>query len=206
MRPLKVTLIADGPSDRALLAVMSWMLRGAQVAHETPVLADLRPLPNPPRELAERARIAVQLHPCDVLVVHRDAEAMPWSVRRDEIRQAVSALGVAHVAAVPVRMTEAWLLLDEAALRRAAGNPNGTESLSIPSLQRLESLIDAKKTLYDLLRKACGLSGRRLASFRPQPAVQTLSHEILDFSPLRALPAFVEFESELAGFIETFLG
>lgn len=202
MNRLKTTLVADGSSDRALLPIIGWLLRASGVAHEQPVLADLRALPKPPEGLSARAQMAVRLHPCDVLVVHRDAEAMSWAIRREEIRQAVTELGVAYVGVVPVRMTEAWLLHDESALRRSAGNPNGPMDLLLPPLHRIESLVDAKKTLFELLKKASGFSGRRLASFRPQASVQNLSFEVADYAPLRALTAFAEFEAEL----QTFLG
>jgi len=47
------------------------------------------------------------------------------SNRVREIREAVTH---PHVALVPVRMTEAWFLHDEEAIRRASGNPNGRVS------------------------------------------------------------------------------
>ena len=37
---------------------------------------------------------------------------------------------------VPVRMTEAWLLLDESAIRRVAGRPHGDEPLDPRSLTK----------------------------------------------------------------------
>ena len=51
------------------------------------------------------------------------------------------------VCVVPVRMQEAWLLIDEAALRRAAGDPNGTQPLAMPDVQRLEELADPKQLI-----------------------------------------------------------
>jgi hypothetical protein len=42
---------------------------------------------------------------------------------------------VRHIPVVPVRMTEAWLLADEFAIRSAPGNPNGTQSLDLPDLR-----------------------------------------------------------------------
>jgi len=57
------------------------------------------------------------------------------------------------VPAVPVRMTEAWLLFDEAAIRRAAGCPNGSMPLELPSLKTSEDIPDPKTILHEALRK-----------------------------------------------------
>ena len=70
--------------------------------------------------------------------------AMPKGNRRIsavmQIRRALEGMPVRHVLVIPVRMTEAWLLIDELALRRAAGNPNGRNPLDLPALKDLEAL------------------------------------------------------------------
>ncbi len=75
MRELRFTLVADGSSDRALLPIFIWLLREhfGRIPIQ-PEFADLRRLPNPPRELFERIAKSVELYPCDLLFVHRDAE------------------------------------------------------------------------------------------------------------------------------------
>lgn len=98
-------------------------------------------------------------------------------------------------------MTEAWLLLDESAIRRAAGNPNGREALRLPPLRRLEDVPDAKAVLRDLLITASGLAGPRRRKRLQRDLgvrVQRVAELISDFSPLRSLPAFEAFEAELA--------
>ena len=86
------------------------------------------------------------------------------------------------MAVVPIRMTEAWLLIDEAALRSAAGNPRGSVPLSIPAVRQLEGLPDPKKTLHALIRRASSLGGRRLSRFRMDQAVHRLAQAIQDYS------------------------
>jgi len=202
MSELTYTLIADGSSDDALLPILSWLLVH-HTLHEAiqEQWADLRHLPARPSGLTERIRMAVQLYPCDLLFVHRDAEREPPSHRVDEIRLAAAQVVAAppHVCVVPVRMTEAWCLFDEPAIRRAAGNPNGQMPLALPTLQQVEGLPNPKETLRGVLREASGLRGRRLKDFHGSPRRVTALTD--DFSPLRALPAFQALERDLQQFL-----
>jgi hypothetical protein len=201
MRELRYTLVSDGSSDRALMPLLTWLLR-QHLDDDCPIQpawADLTRLPRRPKGLEERVRAALDLFPCDLLVVHRDAERDPLERRLEEIKTACAALGdaVALVRVVPVRMQEAWLLFDEAAMRRAAGNPNGRDPLEIPSLRRLDKLPDPKETLHGLLRDASGLTGRRLKRFSTQASALRVAEFIEDFAPLRSLSAFAVLEEEL---------
>ncbi len=195
MQRLRYTLVADGSSDRALIPILTWLLR--QCCGAIPVqaeFADLRHLPSPPKQLAERINQSVDLYPCDLLFVHRDAESAPIEKREAEIGRALRESSVASsvcvVCVVPVRMQEAWLLIDEAALRKAAGNPNGTQPLAMPDVQKLEGLADPKQFIRDLLRQASGLQGRRLKSFNWQSSTHRVAELIGDFSLLYRLAAF----------------
>jgi hypothetical protein len=159
--------------------------------------------------LTERIRKAVQSFPCDVLFVHRDAEREAPARRYEEIEEAVSEVGVEPaVCIVPVRMTEAWLLIEEPAIRRAAGNPNGSGALKLPSLQRLESIPDPKETLHEALLAASESNGRRLKQFRRDlPMLKHRVSELIeDFSPLRRLSAFQQFERDVRAAFSTRAG
>ena len=126
--------------------------------------------------------------------MHRDAESAPIEVREAEIRKALEESSVEGsvrvVCVVPVRMQEAWLLIDEAALRRAAGNPNGTQPLAMPDVQRLEELTDPKQLIRELLRRASELQGRRLERFNWRSSAHRVAEIIDDFSVLYKLAAF----------------
>jgi hypothetical protein len=95
---------------------------------------------------------------------------------------------------IPVRMREAWLLFDEDAIRKAAGNPSGTVALHLPALGQCENLPDPKRVLQDLLRDASGLRTRRRARLRISPMVRRVSEYVHDFAPLRTMPAFSALE------------
>jgi len=198
MSAIRYTLLANGGSDRALLPLLDWLLQNHLPGRAVrPQWADLARLVSPPGSLVERIEQAVDLYPCDMICIHRDSERVPREERADEIRQAAEAscVGPTAVPVVPVRMTEAWLLFDKQAIRRAAGNPNGQIPLQLPP--NPEGLSDPKSTLHALLKTASGLSGRRLKKFRVAPAVHRVAQLIQDFSPLRGLPAFNVFEDEL---------
>ncbi|MBL8231577.1 MAG: hypothetical protein JNL98_23980 [Bryobacterales bacterium] len=148
----------------------------------------------------------MDLYPCDALFVHRDAEGFPSSLRREEIAAAARGIPTLHVPVVPVRMTEAWLLADEQAIRRAAGNPKGKDPLSLPDVHRLEDVPDPKSLLYGLLRQASGLNRRRLsAQFRPQARVHGIPNYTGDYSRLDALPAFRALQADIRRLAESLL-
>ncbi len=203
MKELRYTLLSDGSSDKALLPMLIWLLREHHVDCAIQSnWADLRRLPKPPKTLSARIISSLDLYPCDLLFVHRDAEREPCGFRVAEIREAVekalkSVPVPPYVCVVPVRMQEAWLLFDSAALRKAAGNPHCRQLLPLPDLARVEQLPDPKNELYKLLRSASGLTGRRLKGFPVRERAQRVAELIDDFTPLRALSAFNELESEL---------
>lgn len=204
MSELRYTLLSDGPSDRALLPLLTWLLRthGVERALQAE-WADLRRLPNPPTSLADRIRRGLELYPCDLLFVHRDAERASRSDRVGEIHGALRQVAAAQpvppvICVVPVRMQEAWLLFDEAALRTAAGNPRGRRPLELPRPAELEDLPDPKRILHDLIREASGLHGRRRKRVPVSFYAGRVAELIDDFAPLRALSAFQALEADIA--------
>lgn len=195
MTVVRYTLISDGSSDETLLPILNWLTRQHLGLEPQGAWADFRRLNNPPSRLSQQIVMAIKLYPCEILFIHRDAEREPRQIRVEEINQAViesatAQRSVSHVAVIPVRMTEAWLLLDERAIRLAAGNPNGRMPLEMPSIDRLESLPDPKENLFRCLRVASGLRGRRLDQFRAHQKRHLVADHISDFSPLQRLSAF----------------
>jgi|ERR1700733_9867262 len=111
MAEVRFTLISDGSSDRALLPILSWVLRQSGVRSQiNGDWADWSRFRNPPKNLARKIESAVRLYPCNLLFIHRDAETAEPAVRKDEIRRALeSACGAVppSVCIVAVRMMEA---------------------------------------------------------------------------------------------------
>lgn len=210
MRTIYCALLADGASDESLLPILKWIMEQHFPEYNVQVdWADLWRMRVRPDTLTQRICGTAELHPGDVLFVHRDAESQPPSQRHDEIHQAVGEAGqrgmsIPCVCVVPVRMTEAWLLLDESAIRRAAGNPNGSMPLSLPASDRIESLPDPKAILWESLRIASGLHGRRIKTFREFEKAKNVSGAMNGFACLRALPSFQRLEVEVCSLADRF--
>lgn len=208
MRELRFTFRTDGRSDRALMPILTWLLRENGVRCPIqPLWADLYRLPKkPPLMSKAEFESILDLYPCDLLFVHRDAEAQPYEKRVEEIRSVISELPgpPPHVCVIPVRMQEAWLLINEDAIRQAAGNPNGRIPLNMPAIKDLESCPDPKQILHELLKTASEHKGRRLKKFKERIslACYRVTDCIDDFTPLRQLPAFNRLESELRQAVE----
>lgn len=202
MRAVRWTLLADGPGDRVLIHVLSWVLETNSPRAFQPAWASPDVLPHTRAGLLERINAALSLYPCDLLFVHRDAEG---ASRTQRVREIETALGEAAgekrfpaICVVPVRMQEAWFLFDETALRRAAGNPTGRVVLELPALDRVERIADPKTVLHQLLRDASELKGRRRNAFNARVAAHRLAQLIRDYSPLRRLDAFRQLETDVS--------
>jgi hypothetical protein len=208
MKEIRITLVTDGPSDAALIPILTWLLRqhAAEAAFSLKHV-DYRLRRKPLRGLENRLAYALLAYPCELLFVHRDAEKQPPKLRRSEIETAIErlrskskAVVPPHICVIPVRMTEAWLLLDKQVIRRASGKPNGKVPLDLPRPSKLEALPDPKQVLRDLLTLASESTGRRrkdFAAVRVKEAVQLVANLLKDFSPLRCLSAFKTLEEEI---------
>jgi len=190
----RATLVTDGTSDVVLVSILEWLMRQVTPEEFEIRWADPRSFRGRPHSLAEKLAAALREYPCQLLFVHRDAEKQPPQDRYAEIG-ASNRTGRPHVCVVPVRMQEAWLLHDEAALREAAGRPSGTEDLGLPA-DRWDRLADPKKTLHQALRVANGATGRRAKRFKPAVAAHRLANLITDWTPLRTLAAFAQLERD----------
>lgn len=202
---MRYTLIADGSSDAVLLPILTWCLRRHGI---TPIEAQEVDLSRLPRRstIGERIASIIDLYPCDVLFVHRDAEGQSPQSRRVEIAAALDGTKIAHIPVVPVRMTEAWLLIDESAIRFAAGNPNGTAKLNLPDSKKLEDLPDPKKVLHDAIVAASELNARRRSSLPVHKRVRRVSNYSSDFSKLEALAAFQRLQKDIETFVRSHCG
>ncbi len=202
MKELRYTLLADGGSDRVLLHTIDWLI--SDLLPKIPVqgnFADFSGYKQPPpfNKLDQRIEAAILQYPCDIIFVHRDAEAETVENREIEIRgfweKASQTSQRKLIPIIPVRMTEVWLLIDLNAIKPAAGNRNFGGELVLPKFARLEEEPDPKNLLFSLIKTASNLKGRSLEKLRVHSATHIVAEKIDDYSPLRQLPAFQRFEA-----------
>ena len=201
----RFTLLAEGPSDESLLPILLWLWRQHRPTDELIEAQFVDPgyINIASRRLVDQLKPACDLYPCDVLFIHRDADRESPDTRANQISNSIkdaftNELAPRAVCVIPVRMTEAWLLFHEPALRKAADDPNGQQPLDLPKFSQIERLPNPKHTLRELLRAASGLPPHRLKRFRADRAARLVSQFIEDFSPLRKLNAFRRLEEKFA--------
>ena len=198
MSILTTTLVAEGSSDRVLIPLLQTLLSELceRPLSATAFAGSMIP---PSVNLRRRIERSLDLFPCEILFVHRDADGPNYSTREDEIRRAMSGMPKTPqcVCVVPVRMTEAWLLTQEAPIRQAVGNPHGTMALGLPPLARIESIPDPKEQLLKIMTKATNLNSRRSRRFVPEQHRHKVGELTLDIDSLRKLPSFARLEANL---------
>lgn len=165
----RALFLADGSSDEPIGAHIAALAHAHGVVLEV-VTPEFARMDNPPGRTV-RARLERVLGfdaAFQVLVVHRDSEGSAASLREAEIESGCRQCGVGWPAipVVPIRMTEAWLLLDEHAIRTVAGRPSSSEPLGLPTADQAEVVADPKALLQSVLEAASGQTGRRLRQFR----------------------------------------
>ena len=168
---VRFLLIGEGPTERGLLEHLTNLCIEAGATEASGSVPPFDRLPTPVgHNMTLRLRAARQLDPeANLYFVHRDADHDDPAPRYAEITQAITAsqTNLAYVAIVPIHETEAWLLIDEPAIRRVAGRPNGHTQLNLPALNRIEQTSRPKERLEAaLLAAAQPLAGKRLANFR----------------------------------------
>lgn len=195
---LRYLLITDGSSDKCLLHIIDWLLRDLVPSEELQSQwADPTEYAPSSLLLAEKIRSALRFYDCDLIFIHRDAEREPVERRITEANESIRVSGTDKPASiiVPVRMMEAWLLTDETAIRKAAGNPNGRDVLLMPAINSIEALPEPKERLCRLLTSACGLPQQRRRRFEPHHRVHRVAELTQNFDQLRLLDAFQRFET-----------
>jgi hypothetical protein len=212
MEVLKFTLIGDGSSDKALMNIIKWLFN--DVFPTLPIegsYADFRTLPNPPlkKNIQEQIKFAEKYYPFHILFYHRDAESSERAIlntRKAEILDGIDASYFSKIICViPIVMMETWLLIDDTAIKKAAGNRNYNNAIVLPVASKLENIRDSKMFLHELLKETSGLKKRNLKTFNEHKAVHLVSENIRDYSILRQLHSFTVFENDFKTIVNNVL-
>lgn len=136
---VRFVFIGEGTSDNGLVPHLRDLcsLNGAEA---TEIELDWNKLKEKVgHSVSQKVKGALEQVPnLDLLFIHRDADGRSPNGRYEEIAEAIESLGVSidDVAVVPIQETEAWLLLDEKAIREVAGKPRGRVRLNLPTPSR----------------------------------------------------------------------
>lgn len=204
MDETKITLITDGSSDKSLVYVIEWLWDDLFPTRPKQVeFADFRGLPSPPEKANIEAQIskARTYYPFDIIIYHRDAEKTDLKIlnqRKLEIKGKINErYQDIVVCLIPVKMMETWLLIDPEAIKKAAGNRMYSGKMDLPTISKLEREQKPKEKLHSLLKQVSGLKKRRLENFNTHQAIHLVAENIKDYSALRKLESFRQFEADL---------
>ena len=192
---MRFLLVCEDNSDTPLAAHIQRLLETfghRQVAFDTSTYG---------RQLVDKVRNGLKLAPhYDLLFVHRDSDNARPEARYGEITIAVqdAPFDGPWVGIVPVRTTEAWLLLDETAIRKAIRKPNARGSLTLPTPGEIERRADPGEILATALLDASETRGRRREDTRRDlPSLRRYLLENLPVGgPLEQLPSWVRFRDD----------
>ena len=196
-RSVSFAFLCEGSSDTGLIAHLETLLVhfGAQEVTGMPdtrkgtIPARLRQL------LTEEIGTGI-----DMVFIHRDSDGPDREGREREIRRGVEESGFPHpfIPVIPVQETEAWLLLDEQAIRDVVAS-KGKQSLRLPKPNAIEGTRKPKEILQKALLAASETSGRRLKkeknSFSRHRRV--LMQRLDPFGAVRDLPSWQCLERDI---------
>ena len=196
-RSVSFAFLCEGSSDTGLIAHLETLLVhfGAQEATGMPdtrkgtIPARLRQL------LTEETGTGI-----DMVFIHRDSDGPDRNGREREIRRGVEESGFPHpfIPVIPVQETEAWLLLDEQAIRDVVAS-KGKQPLRLPKPNAIEGTRKPKEILQKALLAASETSGRRLKkeknSFNHRRRV--LLQRLDPFGAVRDLPSWQCLERDI---------
>ena len=197
-RSVSFAFLCEGSSDTGLIAHLETLLMhfGVQEATGMP---DTRKgtIPARLRQLrAEGTEAGI-----DMVFIHRDSDDPDRKGREREIRRGVEESGFPHpfIPVIPVQETEAWLLLDEQAIRDVVACPKGKQPLRLPKPNAIEGTRNPKEILQKALLAASETSGRRLKkeknSFKHHRRV--LLQRLDSFGAVRNLPSWQCLERDI---------
>ena len=201
-RSVSFAFLCEGSSDTGLIAHLETLLVhfGAQEAAGMP---DTRKgtIPDRLRQLLTE-EIGTGI---DMVFIHRDSDGPDREGREREICRGVEESGFPHpfIPVIPVQETEAWLLLDEQAIRDVVAS-KGKQPLRLPKPNAIEGTRKPKEILQKALLAASETSGRRLKkeknSFNHHRRV--LLQRLDPFGAVRDLPSWQRLERDIKRALE----
>jgi hypothetical protein len=154
-REVRFALISEGPSERPLVDHLILLCSREDVVAdgEWPDLRDR----GIGKDVESQLRCLLDMDTSfDLIFIHRDADDRRDGYVRELIARSIASVDpfVRGIPVVPIQELEAWLLVDEAAIRRAARNVNGRQALDLPKIGQIEAKANPKEALLQALEQA----------------------------------------------------
>ncbi len=209
---VQFVLIGEGSSDNALLSHLENVCLELGAEEVTGIELDFRRLPEKVKRTVDaKLSAAMRLEPhADLFLIHRDADAQDPQPRFDEITKAAEKCRCQRpcVAIVPVQETEAWLLLDENAIRSVANRPRGRTPLDLPSPETVEGQANPKEILKNAIAVASETTGNRrdATNARFSQNRRILLQNLPVDGPIRHVPAWKRMYAELGRALDAIKG
>lgn len=206
MTRVSFLLVGEGRADLALVEPLEKLLIVAGATEAAGTAPDLSQLAPPPgHRVTDKLKAALKLDSTfDAILIHRDADSIDAGPRIEEIRSAVNEVAPTSraIAVVPVQELEAWLLVDEEAIRRVAGSPSRAQ-LRLPPPRSVEAVARPKERLDAVLLEASGLTGRRRAKFQARLAEKRhlLVRRLEPTGPVSEVPAWRRLQEDLRALV-----
>ena len=198
-------LVCEGSSDSSLIPHIQELFVRYGATEVSGEYADLTCFPRVGSSVKNKVDAVVTLMPhINVIIVHRDGDGVGAVGRELEIiEQTAHVKGKKIIPIIPIRMLEAWLILDEQAIRDVVGNSGSKVRLDLPTPISVEGVRDPKVKLYQTLEVASELTGARLKKFKKRlPAMRRRLAESL--SPL-GLVSQTESHARFCSYLKSYL-
>ena len=212
-RHVRFVLLCEGTSDQALESHLRRLLShcgaGEVVGTSIPLARVRVPRERAGNVLARKIATVLSADSAfDLIFIHRDANTVGYAARAGAIEEIMRGVqwdsrDSDWLPVIPVRSTEAWLLLSEAAIRRVAGNPRGSQPLQLPKPSQVENVSDPKEALRKALADASGKQGRRLNTVRKSFSQhrRILLEQLPVGGALEQVPAWRRLELRVSAFV-----
>lgn len=201
-------LICEGSSDEALISHLRSLLVDCGVEEASGAAPDFNRLPRPvSKDIESKVRAVLELEErVDLLFIHRDADSPDPEPRYREISNGIKKANCKNfwIGVVPIQAIEAWLLLDESAIRRVSGRPNGQIPLNLPTPNHVEGLANPKNRLFDEIIRASETTGRKRRQLEKKlPALRTyLLSELKIGGELLRMSSWMRLRDDIMEFIQ----
>ncbi|MEZ5586278.1 MAG: hypothetical protein R3E46_04320 [Sedimenticolaceae bacterium] len=209
---IEFVFVGEGPTDKALIPHIESLCIKYGADEVRGIAPDLSWFPEKVgKKVSDQVRVALQLEPrVDAVFIHRDSDSRDPSDRKSEIESELVKIGVDKpcVKVIPIQEIEAWLLVDEQAIRDVADNPRGGVPVCIPKLKDIENTASPKEVLMKAIQEASDTSGKRLRDIkRSFGSRRRILIERLDINgPICNLESWKTLESDISTLVNGLVG